>query len=59
MNLYQTLKPKKIRKKLTPLAWGIIIAILVIIILGSVLVWWLFEEKISFETTHATRGDIH
>lgn len=59
MNLYQTLKPKKIRKKLTPLAWGIIIVVLVAIIVSSWLVWWLFEEKISFETTHATRGDIH
>ena len=58
MNLYQTLKPKKIRKKLTPLAWGIIIAILVIIILGSALVWWLLQSKVSFESTHATRGDI-
>lgn len=59
MNLYQTLKPKKIRKKLTPLAWGIIIVVLVAIIISSWLVWWLFEEKISFETTHATRGNIH
>ncbi|BDB64598.1 secretion protein HlyD [Helicobacter cinaedi] len=59
MNLYQTLKPKKIRKKLTPLAWGIIIVVLVAIVISSWLVWWLFEEKISFETTHATRGDIH
>lgn len=58
MNLYQTLKPKKTRKKLTPLALGIVIAVVAIIILGSVFLWWLFQEKISFETTNATRGDI-
>lgn len=59
MNLYQTLKPKKTRKKLTPLAWGIIIIVLVSVILGSVFLWWLLQEKISFETTNATRGNIH
>lgn len=58
MNLYQTLKAKKTRKKLTPLALGIVIAAVAIIILGSVFLWWLFQEKISFETTNATRGDI-
>ncbi len=58
MNLYQTLKPKKTRKKLTPLALGIVIAVVAIIILGSVFLWWLFQEKINFETTNATRGDI-
>lgn len=59
MNLYQTLKPKKIRKKLTPLARGIIIIILAALILGGVFVWWLFQTKVSFETINATRGDIH
>ena len=58
MNLYQTLKPKKTRKKLTPLALSIVISVVAIIILGSVFLWWLFQEKISFETTNATRGDI-
>lgn len=58
MNLYQTLKPKKTRKKLTPLALSIVISVVAIIILGSVFLWWLFQEKISFETIHATRGDI-
>lgn len=63
MHLYQVFKAKQAKysqysKKLTPLAWAVILGILVAIVLLCFLAFSFFGTNISYITTKPIRGDI-